>query len=180
MNQSGATLLELMLVLAISAILLTIGIPSFVSASANSSVTSATNAMVASLHLARSEAIKRGSRAVVCPSPNGAACAGSGGWEQGWVVFNDANNNAALDTGEAVILTQGSMPPGYRMTGQLSSSSYISYTPSGAAKKTSGAFQAGHLTVCEALDSTVSARQIIISKTGRPRTARVTLAACPS
>jgi type IV fimbrial biogenesis protein FimT len=180
MKQSGTTLLELMVVLAVSAILLTIGIPSFISIAASSRLTSATNSMVASLHLARSEAIKRNSRTVLCPSATGTACAASGGWHQGWLVFHDINNNAALDAGEAVILSQQGMPDGYRMTGKLSSSNYISYTPSGAAEKISGAFQAGTLTVCEALESAVSARQIVISKTGRPRTVRVTLASCPA
>lgn len=180
MEQSGATLLELMLVLAVSAIVLAIGIPSFISIATSSRLASATNSMVASLHLARSEAIKRNSRTVLCPSASGTACADSGGWQQGWLVFHDANNNASLDAGEAVILNQAGMPAGYRMTGQLSSSNYISYTPTGAAEKINGAFQAGKLTVCEAIESTVSARQIVISKTGRPRTARVMLASCPA
>lgn len=180
MKQSGTTLLELLVVLAIAAILLAIGIPSFASLASSSHLTSATNSMVASLHLARSEAIKRNSRTVLCPSANGTACAASGGWHQGWLVFHDGNNNAALDTGEAVILIQRGMPDGFRLTGNSSVEHYISYTPIGAAKKTSGAFQAGTLTVCEALESSVSARQIVISSTGRPRTAKITLASCPS
>jgi prepilin-type N-terminal cleavage/methylation domain-containing protein len=59
MKQSGATLMELMVVLAISAILLTIGIPAFASLSQSSRLSSATTELIASLHLARSEAIKR-------------------------------------------------------------------------------------------------------------------------
>lgn len=180
MKQSGTTLLELMVVLAVAAILLAIGIPSFASLSTNSHLTSATNSMVASLHLARSEAIKRNSRTVLCPSASGTACAVSGGWQQGWLVFHDVNNNAALDAGEAVILSQRGMPDGFRLTGNSHVASYISYTPIGATRTLSGLYQVGTLTVCEASESPVSARQIVISSTGRPRTAKVKLASCPS
>jgi type IV fimbrial biogenesis protein FimT len=180
MKQSGTTLLELLVVLAIAAILLAIGIPSFASLASSNHLTSATNSMVASLHLARSEAIKRNSRTVLCPSASGTACAVSGGWQQGWLVFHDGNNNAALDAGEAVILSQAGMPDGFRLTGNLHVSSYISYTPIGATRTLSGLYQLGTLTVCEVSGSPVSAREIKISSTGRPRTTKVTLASCPS
>lgn len=180
MKQSGTTLLELMIVLAVSAILLTIGIPSFISIAASSRLTRATNSMVASLHLARSEAIKRNSRTVLCPSASGTACAASGGWHQGWLVFHDINNNAALDAGEAVILSQSGMPDGFRFTGDGAFSKYISYSPTGAAKYVSGAWQFGALTLCNTSGALDMARKIIISNTGRPRTVKVTLASCPS
>lgn len=179
MNQSGATMLELMVVVAVSAILLGIGIPSFASFTSNSRLANATNSLVSSLHLARSEAIKRSARAVMCPSSTATTCAASGGWHQGWLLFHDANNNAVLDGGETVILTQAGMPEGFRLTGNTPVSRYISYTPSGATRQISGAFQAGTLTVCNDSGSSDEARKIIISSTGRPRVVRTTLAACP-
>src|SRR5512139_1914792 len=148
MKQSGATLLALMVVLAVSAILLTVGIPSFASLINAGRLTSATNELVSSLHLTRSEAIKRNARAVMCPSATGASCT-DGGWHQGWLVFHDANNNAALDTGESVILQQPAMPEGFRLTGNAPVSRYISFSSTGAAKLVSGEFQAGTLTVCQ-------------------------------
>lgn len=177
MKQSGATLLELMVVLAVSAILLGIGIPSFGSLAHTSRLSSATNEMISSLHLTRSEAIKRRSRVVLCTSATGTSCAGSGGWHQGWVVFHDANNNTALDSGEAVIQARPSLPTGMQLTGNPSVSRYISYASDGGSKHVSGAWQAGTLTVCNVPESSGSARQIIISKTGRPRT--IVLTACP-
>lgn len=179
MRQSGTTLLELMVVLAVSAILLTVGIPSFAAFIDASRLTGATNALVSSLHLARSEAIKRNARAVMCPSVTGTSCAGSGGWHQGWIVFHDANNNAARDAAESVILRQPSMPEGFRLTGNTPVSRYISYSPTGSARMISGAFQAGTLTVCRESPAQSEARQIIISSTGRPRTVKKVLASCP-
>lgn len=176
MKQSGVTLLELMVVLAIAAILLTIGIPSFASLAHSSRLSTAANELLASLHLARSEAIKRGGRAVTCPSANGAACANNGDWHQGWLVFHDANNNANVDAGEAVMLTRQALPAGLRAT---SPRTYISYTPDGSTKSTSGALQGGTFTVCNDTGSPVVAREVIISLAGRARTAKTTLAACP-
>ena len=179
MKQSGATLMELMVVLAIAAILLAVAIPGFASLYQASLLSSVTNELVSSLHLTRSEAIKRRSRAVMCPSATGTSCAGSGGWHQGWVVFHDPNNNAALDAGETVILARPGLPAGFRVTGNAPVSRYVSYTPAGGAKLISGAFQAGTLTLCNDSGAGNAARQSVISSTGRPRTVRVALAFCP-
>ncbi len=179
MKQSGATLLELMIVLAIAGILLAIGIPAFSSLAHTSRLSSFTNELVSSLHLARSEAIKRNSRAVMCKSDGGISCAASGGWHQGWLVFHDANNNAALDASETVILIRQALPAGFSMTGNTHVAKYISYAPTGGTKLISGAFQVGTLTLCNESGSPGSARQVIISSTGRPRTVKVTLASCP-
>jgi type IV fimbrial biogenesis protein FimT len=169
MKQSGMTLLELIVVVAVSAILLGVGVPSFASLVQSGRVTSATNAMVASLHLARSEAIKRQARTVLCPSA-GAACAGTGDWHQGWVVFHDVTNNGLLDAGDPIISRQPAIGPGLTLTGNQNVSRYISYTPTGSAKLVSGAWQFGTLTLCT---NSGAAREIVISSTGRVRTAKL-------
>lgn len=179
MQQSGATLLELMVVLAISAILLGIGIPSFAALTRNSRLASATNELVSSLHLARSEAIKRNSRVVMCPSATGNSCAGSGGWHQGWVVFHDPNNNAVLDAEETVVLAREVLPAGLQATSVGSTAKYISYAPSGGTKQITGAWQGGTLTLCSESGALNSARKVIVSSTGRPRTEKITLSSCP-
>ena len=179
MKQSGATLLELMVVLAVSAILLGIGIPGLTALSSSSRLVSATNELVSSLHLARSEAIKRNSRVVMCKSATGTSCAASGGWHQGWLVFHDPNNNAALDANETVILARPFFPGGINLNGNQWIARYISYTPSGATRMVSGVLQVGTLTVCNVSASSGTAREIIISSTGRPRTVKVVLASCP-
>jgi type IV fimbrial biogenesis protein FimT len=178
MKQCGATLLELIVVLAVAAILLTIAVPGFSSLFHASRLTSATNALVASLHVARSEAIKRSQRVVVCPSPAGDACAGSSGWHQGWMVFHDANNNAQRDAGEPVVLAHPPLPSGMRVTSKGSTASYISYTPAGDTQQVGGAWQAGTLTLCHVSASPDSARQVVIYRTGRPRTAKTWVATC--
>jgi len=179
MKQTGVTLTELLVVLAIAAILAGLAIPGFASLVHSSRLSAATNELLVSLHLARGEAIKRNARTVICISANGSACATGGGWHQGWLVFHDANNNAALDSGESVINARLALPDSIRLTGNSTVSKYISYAPSGGTKSVTGAFQAGTLTVCNVADASGAARRVVISSTGRPRVARVTLASCP-
>jgi len=179
MKQTGVTLAELMVVLAIAAILLGLAVPGFTSLIHSSRLSAATTDLLVSLHLARSEAIKRNARTVVCISANGSTCATGGGWHQGWLIFHDANNNAALDPGETVIHARQGLPDSIRLTGNSMVSKYVSYAPSGGAKSVTGAFQAGTLTVCNVADASGAARRVVISSTGRPRVARVMLALCP-
>lgn len=97
-KQSGFTLVELMITLAIAAILLTIGVPSFNTLMQNSRLTTSTNDLIGALNLARSEAVTRELRVTVCKSADQATCNTSvTGWQQGWIVFTDENSNAAFN-----------------------------------------------------------------------------------
>lgn len=174
LRQAGTTLPEITVVLAIIAILLAIAVPGLSAQIRVSGLTGATQDMLASLHLARSEAIKRRSRAVICVTADGNHCAEDGGWHQGWIVFHDVNNNAERETDEVLILARGPLVQGLAINGNLWVTRYISYASTGQTRLVSGALQPGTLTFC--LDGG-PARQIVISATGRPRTVR--LDACP-
>ena len=89
----GFTLIELMIVIAIAAILMTLAAPSFSLMINNSKVTSATNEFIGSLNLARSEALKRSNNVSVCKSNIAfTACdtTASTFTTNGWIVFTDA------------------------------------------------------------------------------------------
>ncbi|PKO60936.1 MAG: type IV fimbrial biogenesis protein FimT [Betaproteobacteria bacterium HGW-Betaproteobacteria-18] len=176
---AGFTLIELMVVLAVAAILQTLAAPALSGMVNSMRLTAAVNSLFTSLLLARSEAIKRNARAVVCKSASGDACIATGGWEQGWIVFHDANNNAKRDAGEVIVSHQQAMQPPVRLNGNSPLASYVSFTPMGQTAYASGAFQAGTLTVCLESSEAQEARQIVISSTGRPRTVRKTVAHCP-
>lgn len=82
-----------MVVVSIIGILMGIAIPSFRDMLNSSNLTTQTNQMVTALHLARSEAVKRGVRVTVCKSgnPGDAAptCSTSANWQEGFIVFVD-------------------------------------------------------------------------------------------
>ena len=178
--RAGFTLVELVVVVvAITATLLAIAVPGMNGMLSAQKSTALVNSFVVSLHLARGEAIKRNARAVVCKSADGLSCSTSGSWEQGWIVFHDANNNGVLDAGEQVVLQQGPIARDLRLTGNMHVADYVSYSASSSAKLLSGAFQAGTFTMCPAAASSSSdVRLVVLSGTGRPRTQKGTISDC--
>lgn len=176
---AGFTLIELLTVVAVASVLLSLAAPAMSNMANSMRLSTAGNSFFSSLLLARSEAIKRNARVVVCKSATGDACASTGGWEQGWIVFHDVNNNAALDAGEVILSREQALPQPIRLTGNGPVISYVSYTPMGKTSFASGAFQAGTFTVCPESATRVEARQIVISSAGRPRTVKTTVEHCP-
>lgn len=174
----GFTLVEMLVVVAIAAILQSLAIPYLSDWIKAIHLTSAVNDIFSSMVLTRSEAIKRNSRAVMCKSTSGNTCATSGDWEQGWIVFHDANDNATLDNGETVIHQQPALASTLRVKGNAPLSNYVSFAAMGTARYTSGAFQAGTITICNVSTERVDARQVIIANSGRPRIARVIVDGC--
>jgi len=84
----GFTLIELMITLAVAAILLTVAVPSFQTLIKRNALTARTNNFIADLHFARGEAAKRGSDVSVCPSSNGTTCdTSAANWKNGWSII---------------------------------------------------------------------------------------------
>lgn len=175
---AGLTLIELLVTIAIAAILAGLAAPSFRELLASNRLRSHASAMLSSLLLARGEAIKRNGRVVLCKSATGTACTTDGGWEQGWIVFADGNNNAALDAGETVIQRQAALGDGLRLTGNDKIENYVSYGAMGESRTTAGAFQSGTFTLCHLSASGGKAREISLSATGRPAIKQVSVASC--
>lgn len=97
----GFTLVELMITVAVLAILAAIGFPSFQSVLRSNRVATGTNELIASLALARSEAIRNTVSSGICPSANGTSC--NDDWSDGWLVWQDVDGNGNLDGTEPVL-----------------------------------------------------------------------------
>jgi type IV fimbrial biogenesis protein FimT len=95
---AGFTLVELMVTVAIVAILAAIALPSFSTSIRNSRLASTTNEFIAAINLARSEAVKSNRTGQVCASSDGATCGTD--WSQGWIVWADANGDGDPQPGE--------------------------------------------------------------------------------
>lgn len=87
MKNSGVTLIELLIAVAVLAIGAVLAIPSFTELVKNNRLTSASNNLVRALQLARSEAVKRNAPVTVCRSQDQAQCKTGSGWTDGWIVF---------------------------------------------------------------------------------------------
>lgn len=156
--QHGVTLIELMTTVAILAILASVAVPSFNEAILSNRLTSYANTFVTDAQLARSEALKRNTQVRLCRSDDGTSCASSSGWQQGWIIFQDSNGNAAVDTGEAVIRRQLAFTTGYQLTGATYSLAFQSL-----GDVTSSA----NLVLCRSSPLGNQERRITISVTGR-------------
>lgn len=174
----GFSLVELMVCLTIAAGLTVIGVPILSGGLRSLKLKTVTQDFFSSLVLARSEAIKRNSRVVVCKSADGTSCVRSGGWEQGWLVFHDANNNTQVDTNEVVAMRYPAIDNGIKLFGNSNVANYVSYTPLGSTELASGAFQAGTFTICAVSPGPTEVRTVVINATGRPRTAKTLRPEC--
>jgi type IV fimbrial biogenesis protein FimT len=92
---SGFTLVEMLIAMALVAILLTIGIPSFRFVTNSNRIAGEINGLLGDMQFARSEAVKEGQPVTVCVSTDGANCATgatANAWQSGWIV-SDVNGN---------------------------------------------------------------------------------------
>lgn len=154
-------MIELMVAVAVLAILAMVAVPSFSDAILSNKLASYANRFVGSAMLARGEAIKRNADVTLCRSSDGATCAAAGGWEQGWVVL----------TGATVIQFEPALSVDYRLTGDVNSIVFQSIG-SGATPAT--------LKLCRATPSPGrQERQIRVSATGRTSVSVINTAICP-
>jgi type IV fimbrial biogenesis protein FimT len=171
----GATLLELLLALALAAGLLKLGVPAYGSWIARLEQRSAADALRTALQTARSEAIKRSGRVTVCQTVDGRTCAGRGGWHSGWLTFPDDDADAELDPGDRVIRAEPALARRVTIVGNRPVADYVSYTPYGHARLLNGALHMGTFTVCR---SGLTALQVVLANTGRLRIVETRLP-CP-
>ncbi len=88
---SGFSLIELMVVIAIAAILTGLAGPSILRMLSSNRVQSEASSFVSDLMYARSEAIKHGQSVSLCASSDGGSCLASGAWGSGWIVYYDTS-----------------------------------------------------------------------------------------
>ncbi|WP_053845538.1 GspH/FimT family pseudopilin [Paracidovorax avenae] len=164
----GFTLIELMVTIALVAIMLAIAAPSFVSFKRNSELTSIANNFLAALNAARTEAMKRNMFAMVMPANN------DNDWSQGWTVFVDANDNGVFDSGDIVVMQQEAPPPYITLTGNGSTAatrSYVRYDGSGFSRPMGSNPASTTLTIArsDASSDPRQIRRVKIAITGRPK-----------
>lgn len=158
--QCGFTLVELMVTLAVFAVLLAITVPSYNDMTLGSKLRTQANDLVAGAVFARSEAIKRNQTVTLCASSDGATCTGT--WASGWIVRS---------AGGAVLMVHGAAQRGFLVS---SSEAGIDFQASGVGA-TSATF-----TVCRATPSVGSQERVVnISATGRATVSKTTTGSCP-
>ena len=114
---SGFTIVELLIIIAVMAVLTSLAVPALGQFILNRSINSQANTFSSILTFARSEAIKRNASVSVCKSANGNTCNPQGNWAQGFIVFVDPVNQGVVDAGEVVLRVVGRVHDSLTMAG---------------------------------------------------------------
>ena len=108
----GISIVELVVSLAVVAILATTGVPAFSSFVQSNRLNESSFDVLATINLARTEAVKRRTRVLLCrsadptlPTPS---CGGSANtWTTGWLVFASGDSNSTYEAGTDTLLGIG-------------------------------------------------------------------------
>ncbi|MGE0581483.1 MAG: GspH/FimT family pseudopilin [Steroidobacteraceae bacterium] len=177
-RNAGFTLMELMITLALAAVVLSIGAPSFGEFRRNNRLTSVGNEFLGAVQTARTEAIKRQVPVAVCPSgnPTDAAATCTAGAFSGWIVFVDTDNDCDRDAAEDVVRVGATIDASLTAasTGNCASFGANGFRQDIAGKTTAGntLFCDDRGTAAQAGTNLSAARGIEVGPTGRSRVTR--------
>ena len=168
-------MIELVVAIALAAILFGFAMPSFERLLGDSRLTSTVNELVFSLQTARSEAIKRAAPVALCASAAPLAAepvCGGAGYAGGWIVYVDGNGNGTREATADEELILQIEPPGaaFSFVADATVAEQVLFVGSGASATAAGTPIAGSIRVEYAADAgrvvdvSVSANGRIASK----------------
>lgn len=158
----GFTLVELVVTIAIAALLMVVAVPAYVSFRKNAHLSEAVSNFIAAANAARANAMKQGVNTYLRPI-NGTT------WGSGWMVFTDINWNKTYDDGIDVLTLSHESPDSSISisipTTSSFSSGYVLFNGSGYPRLKNGGFGGGTLVMSNGTRSS----SIIIDPAGRIR-----------
>ncbi|WP_210395983.1 GspH/FimT family pseudopilin [Motiliproteus sediminis] len=167
---SGFTLTELLIVLAITTVVMTLGVGSFNYYIGSTQADTIINRLRTALSLARAEAVKRSASVVLCrQSAVPGSCAGGGAtgrldWSEGWLLFVDHNHDRIFDLGAGDELLRVFPAIEAAFVLKWNRGDFIAYQGSGSLNSLNGTFCLGDYEA-----STAFSRELVIPYSGRVR-----------
>lgn len=161
-GQDGFTLYELMMTLALGAVLTGLAASSFSDMAARHRQSVEIDALFHAIHLARKESVMRRRVVSLCPSSDGQSCSNGADWSTGWIMFENTDRDSppAVDAGEAVLRR-------HRVDDKVT---LVANRKSFTLRATFLRATNGTFVVCDGAGR-VPPKGLVISYTGRPRVA---------
>ena len=162
----GFTIIELLIVLTIVGIFGMIAVPGFLQTIQDNRLTAQANDMLGVLYFARSEAIKLHDDVQLCSSSDGATCTG-GSYENGWIIWNDADDSGTVATSEIIRIgtaLEGGNEVFHSLTDAATVATNIVTFTSRGLSSAQGTWQ-----ICDSRGA-AEAKAIVLSLSGRAKT----------
>jgi type IV fimbrial biogenesis protein FimT len=159
-KQPGYSLYELLMTLALAAIIFALGIPSFSGTVARNRISTEINALFHAIHVARKESIMRRQVVSLCPTNDSLNCEPGRDWSNGWLMFenHDRDQPPQVDPGEAILQV-------HQVLGNVRiTTNRLGFTLRATQKRATN----GTIVVCD-LAARAPSKALVISYTGRPR-----------
>ena len=173
----GVTLVELVVSVATVCILSATVVPAFTSIIRSNEIHTTISKLRQGLYFARQSALLEDGTVVICKSATGSDCTGSGDWNQGWLIFQDrnddgqcvdANDDDQCDEDEGRLLRVASSigTSSYRLIGNSHIANRVKFNYMGGSPGYNGT-----ISLCKN-DDLSPVRGLIIANTGRVRITR--------
>jgi type IV fimbrial biogenesis protein FimT len=173
-SSRGFTIPEVIITLGVAAIILSTAVPGVSTTIKDNRLATGVNAVITDIHFARSEAVKRDVRVILCRSENPNATTPSCNegspaytWTGGYLIFADDGNatNSVYDAGSDILLRRGQpAPSGVRMRTNAPWNKYLEFNPNGSLHESGVAI----MSICDDRWED-EGRQIVVSLNGIPK-----------
>ncbi len=173
-KDAGFTLIEAVVVLAVTAILVAIAIPSLPRLIERQRTSAAITSLTTHMAQARMAAITHRKPAMLCPSTNGITCDPGADWSNGWMLFLDRDDNRRPDSSDDLLRVDLEPRSRHLRLPGTRGRPYLRYLPDGRSAGTNLT-----INICNRQGQRLGA--VIVNNAGRARVERPkTPSQCPN
>jgi len=169
-NESGVTLIELLITLSIASILVAVATPSLTTVIKDSRLRVGANTLQNSLALARSTAVSRSAFVTICKSTNGTECDEAGDWSQGWIIYEGTiDDDPVQGADDKRIRVNRALNDQITFTGGSGLEDYVSLDGAGFSRDGNGNYQSGVFLICDDRGDSGRTRIVFLAAAGSSR-----------